>query len=228
MTHTLVNPQVDRSRPVETAGQGSRGEDRQGDRCRDRHPRRAHGLDPVRLCARSAGAAVDLPRHQQGGRALRLRLQRRGRRAGPALHLPPLGDPPECRLADGLSAVGAVRRDRRDGDFRRCAGAVGAGLHPPRRRTVQRPLQPHRHHAADHASVLDQEPGQGRVHDGARLRDREIDQHRPASARPGDAGRADPIHRVLPRLPAGERGRRGAGRLRRDRPRRRCRCGPCG
>jgi 4-hydroxyphenylacetate 3-monooxygenase len=34
---------------------------------------------------------------------------------------------------------------------------------------VQRPLQPYRHHAADHAPVFDQEPGQSRVHDGAGL-----------------------------------------------------------
>src|SRR5271157_3485512 len=38
MTHTLVNPQVDRSKPVEKQ-KGSRREDRQGDRRRDRHPR---------------------------------------------------------------------------------------------------------------------------------------------------------------------------------------------
>ncbi len=40
-------------RPLEArraAGQGPRREDRQGNRCRDRHQRRAHGLDPVRLC----------------------------------------------------------------------------------------------------------------------------------------------------------------------------------
>ena len=130
---------------------------------------------------------------------------------GLALYLPALGDPPERRLADGLSALVALRRDRCDGGLRRRAGALGARLHLPRSRAVQRPLQPHRHHAADHAPVLDQEPGEGRVHDGARLRDRQIDQYRPASACPGHAGRADPVHRVLPRLPAGERGRRRAG-----------------
>ena len=51
MTHTLVNPQVDRSKTGRTAGQGSRGQDRQGNRCRDRDPRRAHGVDPMRLRA---------------------------------------------------------------------------------------------------------------------------------------------------------------------------------
>jgi hypothetical protein len=73
-------------------------------------------------------------------------------------------------------------------------------------RAVQRPLQPHRHHAADHAPVLDQELGEIRVHDGARLCDREVDQYRPASARAGHARRADPPHRILPRVYQGERG----------------------
>ena len=213
MTHTLINPQVDRSRPVE----------KQDKDLAAKIVKETDAGIVIRgarmvstLCAysrRPSGAAVDLHRQQQGSRALCLRLQRPGQRTRSALHLPPVGDPPERRLADGLSALGALRRDRRDGHLRRCAGAVGAGLHPSRPRAVQRPLQPHRHHAADHAPVLDQEPGQGRVHDGAGLCDREIDQHRPASARPGHAGRADPVHRVLPRLPPGERGRRGAGTL---------------
>ncbi len=53
---------------------------------------------------------------------------------------------------------------------------------------------------------------------GLGLCDRQVDQHRPASARPGHAGRADPVHRVLPRLPPGERGRCRAGTRRRDDP----------
>ena len=63
-----------------------------------------------------------------------------------------------------------------------------------------------------------QEPGQSRVHDGFGFRHRQIDQIRPASARTGHAGRADPVHRVLPHVPQGERGRRGAGTWRRNEP----------
>ena len=48
------------------------------------------------------------------------------------------------------------------------------------------------------------------------FRDREIDQHRSASARAGHAGRADPVHRILPRLPARFGGRRRAERAGRD------------
>jgi hypothetical protein len=96
-------------------GQGSRSEDRQGDRRRDRHPRRAHGVHPVRLFGRPSRAAVDLHRQQQGSRAIRFRLHRGGQCTRSALHLPPLGGSSERRLADGLSALRAVRRDRRYG-----------------------------------------------------------------------------------------------------------------
>jgi 4-hydroxyphenylacetate 3-monooxygenase len=42
--------------------------------------------------------------------------------------------------------------------------------------------------------ISDKEPGEGRVHDGARLFGREGDEHRCTSARPGDARRADPVY----------------------------------
>ena len=218
MTHTLVNPQVDRSKPVEKqdkdlaakivketdAGIVIRGARMVSTLC-------AYANDLLVLPSTYLATSKEAEPYAFG-------FSVAGERAGSALHLPPFGDPPERRLAAGSSALGALRRDRCDGDLRRRAGAVGARLHPSRRRAVQRALQPHRHHAADHAPVLDQEPGEVRVHDGPRLRDREDDQHRSAPARPGHAGRADPVHRVLPRLPAGERSRCRAESLRRDDP----------
>ena len=199
MTHTLVNPQVDRSKPVERqdkdlaakivketdAGIVIRGARMVSALC-------AYAHDLLVLPSTYLATSKEAEPYAFGFSV---------KADAPGLRLPPFGDPPERRLADGSSAVGAVRRDRRDGDLRRCAGPMGAGLHPPRSRAVQRPLQPYRHHAADHAPVFGQEPGESRVHDGAGLCDRQIDQHRPASARPGYVGRVDPIHRVLPRLP---------------------------
>jgi hypothetical protein len=65
----LHDPHLDQpaGRPLaagRAAGQGFGGEDRQGDRCRDRHSRRAHGVDPVRLFRRPSRPAVDLHRQQ--------------------------------------------------------------------------------------------------------------------------------------------------------------------
>ncbi len=60
MTHTLPA-----GRPLAAgrkAGQGFGGEDRQGDRRRDRHSRRAHGVNSVRLFRRPSRPAVNLHR----------------------------------------------------------------------------------------------------------------------------------------------------------------------
>ena len=154
--------------PGRAPGKGPRGENRTRNRRRHRHQRRAHGLDPVRLCRRDPGHALDLPADQRGGRALCVRLCDPGRGAGAALRVPPVGGAPERRLADGFPAVVTARRGRRAGGVRRCAGAVGARLHPSRPRDVQRPVPAHPGDAAGHAPDLDKEPRQIRVHDGAR------------------------------------------------------------
>ncbi len=182
--------------PRRAPGEGSRRQDRPRDRCRDRHQGRPHGVDPVRLCRRHPGHALDLSRDQRRGRALCVRLFDPGGDGGAALHLPAERRAPELGLGHGLPAVVAARRGRRAGGFRRCAGAVGARLHPPRPGDVQRAFPAHPSDAAGHAPDLDQEFGEGRVHVGAGLRDRALDQYRRASACPGHAGRTDPACRI--------------------------------
>ena len=51
LTHTLVNPQVDRSRPVDKQDKDLAAKIVEENGCRHRHPRRAYSVHPVRLCA---------------------------------------------------------------------------------------------------------------------------------------------------------------------------------
>ena len=67
--------------------------------------------------ARSLAALYDMQHDPALAEQMTFRSPTSGERAGFTLHLPPLGDPPERRLADGSPAVGALRRDRCDGDL---------------------------------------------------------------------------------------------------------------
>ena len=55
MTHTLVNPQVDRSRPVEQQDKDLAAKIVKETDAGIVITRRAHGLDAVRLCATTSG-----------------------------------------------------------------------------------------------------------------------------------------------------------------------------
>jgi len=132
MTHTLVNSQVDRSKPVEKqdkdlaakivketdAGIVIRGARMVSTLC-------AYANDLLVLPSTSLATSKEAELYAFGFSA-----------AVNVPGLPAVGDPPERRLGARPSAVGALRRDRRDGDLRRRAGAVGARLHPPRRRAA--------------------------------------------------------------------------------------------
>ena len=74
MTHTLLNPQVDRSRPVERQEKDLAAKIVKETDAGIVIKRRPHGLDPVRLCRRDPGAALDLSRDQRRRGALCLRL----------------------------------------------------------------------------------------------------------------------------------------------------------
>ena len=108
MTHTLVNPQVDRSKPVEKqdkdlaakivketdAGIVIRGARMVSTLC-------AYAHDLVVLPSTYLATSKEAEPYAFG-------FSVAVERAGSALHLPPLGDPPERRLAAGPSAVVAL------------------------------------------------------------------------------------------------------------------------
>ena len=112
MTHTLVNPQVDRSQARGEAGQGSRRQDRERNRCWHCYPRSAHGFD---LCAYAHELLV-MPStylaNNDEAASLCFRLCGCGKRDRTAFHLSAIGQPHPCGVGDGLSALFAVSMRR--------------------------------------------------------------------------------------------------------------------
>ena len=181
MTHTLINPQVDRSRPVEQQDKDLAAKIVKETDAGIVINGARMVIDAVRLCERDPGHAVDLssPTSDGGGalcvRLLHSRSRRRacassaGRRWCTRTPASPMDYP--------LSV--AARRGRRDGRCSTTCWCRGSACSSTATREMCNGLYtPHRRDAADHAPVLHQEPGQGRVHDGARLRDRAVHQYR--------------------------------------------------
>ena len=70
LTHTLVPPQVDRSRPGRGADQGRGRTHRQGDRQGLHHPRGPDRHHAVRVFRRDHGRAIGLSEHERGSQGL--------------------------------------------------------------------------------------------------------------------------------------------------------------
>ncbi len=106
---------------------------------------------------------------------------------------------------DGRAAREPLRRGRRGHRLRRRARPVGAHVRLSRRRDVQRALRTYRNDEPHDASVLDQEPLEGGVHDGARVLDRAVDEGGRAPSRAEPPRGDDQHHGVRAGLPRRER-----------------------
>jgi len=156
--HRIGLVEARRERVIHRRGRRSGGSSKPADEAQTRrvdpmlNPKRKARLPCWRRCSRHLDVLPSELGRQQGSRALRLRVQHQGRRAGSALHSAAFDDPPETPLARWSPALGALRRDRCRWRSSTTCWSLGARfIHAMPR--CARALLTDRHHPADHAPV---------------------------------------------------------------------------